>query len=43
MKLAPIVPYGTRTLAMAVSRALDLRGFVWNPTFEADLATFRLH
>lgn len=42
MKLAPIVPYGTRTLAMAVSRAVDLKGFVWNPTFEADLATFRL-
>jgi peptide/nickel transport system substrate-binding protein len=42
MKLAPIVPFGTRTLAMAVSRAVDLEGFVWNPTFEADLATFRL-
>jgi peptide/nickel transport system substrate-binding protein len=42
MKLAPIVPYGTRTLAMAVSRAVDLKGFVWNPTFEADLATFSL-
>lgn len=42
MKLAPIVPYGTRTLTMAVSEAVDLRGFVWNPTFEADLATFRL-
>lgn len=41
MKLAPIVPFGTRTLAMAVSGAVDLRGFVWNPTFEADLATFR--
>ena len=42
MKLAPIVPYGTRTLAMAVSKAVDLKGFVWNPTFEADLATLRL-
>jgi peptide/nickel transport system substrate-binding protein len=42
MKLAPIVPYGTRTLAMAVSRAVDLKGFVWNPTFEADLASFQL-
>ena len=42
MKLAPIVPYGTRTLAMAVSKAVDLKGFVWNPTFETDLATLRL-
>jgi peptide/nickel transport system substrate-binding protein len=42
MELAPIVPYGTRTLNMAVSRKVDLEGFVWNPTFEADFATFRL-
>lgn len=26
---------------MAVSRAVDLKGFVWNPTFESDFATFR--
>jgi peptide/nickel transport system substrate-binding protein len=42
MNLAPIVPFGTRTLAMAVSRAVDLHDFVWNPTFEADLTSFRL-
>jgi peptide/nickel transport system substrate-binding protein len=41
MKLAPIVPYGTRTLAIAFSRAVDLRGFVWNPTFETDLTSLR--
>jgi len=41
MELAPIVPYGTRTLNMAVSREVDLKGFVWNPTFESDFATFR--
>jgi peptide/nickel transport system substrate-binding protein len=42
MKLAPIVPYGTRTLAASFSRAVDLEGFVWNPTFEADLTSFKL-
>jgi peptide/nickel transport system substrate-binding protein len=42
MKLAPIVPYGTRTLTAAFSRAVDLRGFVWNPTFETDLTSLRL-
>jgi peptide/nickel transport system substrate-binding protein len=41
MKLAPIVPYGTRTLTAAFSGAVDLHGFVWNPTFEADLTSFR--
>lgn len=41
MKLAPIVPYGTRTLAIAFSRAVDLRGFIWNPTFETDLTSLR--
>lgn len=42
MKLAPIVPFGTRTLAASFSRAVDLRGFVWNPTFGTDLASLRL-
>lgn len=42
MKLAPIVPYGTRSLAAAFSRAVDLRSFVWSPTFEADLTSFQL-
>jgi peptide/nickel transport system substrate-binding protein len=41
MKLAPIVPYGTRTLTTAFSGAVDLRGFIWNPTFEADLTSFQ--
>jgi peptide/nickel transport system substrate-binding protein len=41
MKLAPIVPYGTRILDAAFSDAVNLRGFVWSPTFEADLTSFR--
>jgi peptide/nickel transport system substrate-binding protein len=41
MKLAPIVPYGTRTLTVAFSGAVELRGFVWSPTFEADLTSFQ--
>jgi peptide/nickel transport system substrate-binding protein len=41
MKLAPIVPYGNRTLDAAFSRKVDLRSFVWSPTFEADLTSFR--
>jgi peptide/nickel transport system substrate-binding protein len=41
MKLAPIVPYGTRTLTATFSRAVDLRNFIWNPTFEADLTSFK--
>jgi len=41
MKLAPIVPFGTRTLAASFSRAVDLKGFIWNPTFESDFSSFR--
>jgi peptide/nickel transport system substrate-binding protein len=42
MKLAPIVPYGTRTLAPSFSRNVDLKTFIWNPTFESDFTSFRL-
>jgi peptide/nickel transport system substrate-binding protein len=41
MKLAPIVPYGNRTLAASFSSKVDLEGFIWNPTFEADFTSFR--
>jgi peptide/nickel transport system substrate-binding protein len=41
MKHAPIVPYGTRTLVAAFSGAVDLHGFIWNPTFETDLTSLR--
>ncbi len=41
MKLAPIVPFGNRTLVASFSRAVDVRGFIWNPTFESDFTSFR--
>jgi len=41
MKLAPIVPFGTRRLVASFSKAVDLRGFVWSPTFETDLTSLR--
>ena len=41
MELAPWAPYGTRTLSTFVSRRVDLGKVVWNPTFGADLASFR--
>jgi peptide/nickel transport system substrate-binding protein len=42
MKLAPIVPYGTRTLAPSFSHNVDLKSFIWNPTFESDFTSFKL-
>ena len=41
MKRAPIVPFGTRTLVASFSGRVDLRGFVWSPTFETDLTSLR--
>jgi hypothetical protein len=41
MKLAPWVPYGTRTLSTFVSKRVDLSKVVWNPSFGADLASFQ--
>jgi peptide/nickel transport system substrate-binding protein len=40
-KLAPWVSYGNLTLATLVSKAVDLDGIVWNPTFGAALTSFR--
>lgn len=42
MELAPWAPYGTRTLSTFVSKRVDLGKVIWNPTFGADLASFRL-
>jgi peptide/nickel transport system substrate-binding protein len=42
MKLAPWVPYGTRTLSTFVSQSIDLDKVVWNPTFGDDLTSFQL-
>jgi peptide/nickel transport system substrate-binding protein len=41
MELAPWAPYGTRVLSTFVSKRVDLGKVVWNPTFGADLASFR--
>jgi peptide/nickel transport system substrate-binding protein len=41
MKLAPMVPYGTRLLSTFVSKSIDLDKVVWSPTFGADLASFQ--
>lgn len=40
MEEAAWAPYGTRTLSTFVSSDINLEGVIWNPTFEADLATF---
>ena len=42
MKLAALAPYGTRMLSVFVSKAVDLNGLVWNPTFGVDLTSLRL-
>ncbi|HEY7256637.1 MAG TPA: ABC transporter substrate-binding protein [Solirubrobacterales bacterium] len=41
MRLAPWVPYGSFAESTFVSRAIDLDRVVWNPTFGADLTSFR--
>ena len=41
MKLAPWVPYGTRTLPTFVSKRVDLDRVVFNPSFGPDLTSFR--
>ncbi len=39
--LAPWVPYGNPTIPLFVSRAVPLRQVIWNPSFGADLTSFR--
>jgi len=41
MKLAPWVPYGTRTLTTFVSRAVDFDKVVYNPVFGAEMTSFQ--
>jgi peptide/nickel transport system substrate-binding protein len=41
MKLAPWVPYGTRTLSTFVSKRVDLSKVIYNPTFGPDLTSFQ--
>lgn len=42
MKLAPWAPYGTRVLSTFVSKRVELGKVVWNPSFGADIASFRV-
>jgi peptide/nickel transport system substrate-binding protein len=39
--LAPWVSYGNPTIPLFVSRAVSLRQVIWNPSFGADLTSFR--
>lgn len=39
--LAPWVPYGTPTTPLFVSKAVPFRHVIWNPSFGADLTSFR--
>jgi len=41
MKLAPWVPYGTRTLSTFVSKRVDFSKLIFNPIFGSDLTSFR--
>lgn len=41
MKLAPMVPYGTRVLSTFVSKSIQLDKVVWSNTFGDDLASFQ--
>jgi peptide/nickel transport system substrate-binding protein len=41
MKLAPIVPYGTRLLSTFVSKRVDLDKVVWSQTFGTDISSLR--
>lgn len=41
MKLAPMVPYGTRLLSTFVSKRVDLDKVVWSQTFGTDIASLR--
>jgi peptide/nickel transport system substrate-binding protein len=42
MKLAPMVPYGTRLLSTFVSKRVDLDEVIWSQTFGTDIASLRL-
>jgi peptide/nickel transport system substrate-binding protein len=39
--LAPWVPYGTPTIPLFVSKSVPFRQVIWNPSFGADLTSFR--
>jgi peptide/nickel transport system substrate-binding protein len=41
MKLAPMVPYGTRLLSTFVSKRINLDKVIWSQTFGTDIASLR--
>jgi peptide/nickel transport system substrate-binding protein len=41
MKLAPMVPYGTRLLSTFVSKRVKLNKVIWSQTFGTDIASLR--
>jgi len=41
MKLAPMVPYGTRLLSTFVSKRVNLDKVIWSQTFGTDIASLR--
>lgn len=42
MELAPMAPFGTRTLTLFVSDRIAFDEVIWNPTFSGDLTSFQL-
>lgn len=42
MELAPMAPFGNRTLSLFVSDDVDFDEVIWNPTFSGDLTSFQL-
>jgi peptide/nickel transport system substrate-binding protein len=41
MELAPWAPFGNPLSSLFVAKRIDLKSVVWNPTFGADLTSFR--
>ncbi len=42
MQLAPLAPFGNRTLSLFVSDDVKFDEVIWNPTFSGDLTSFQL-
>jgi len=42
MELAPMAPFGNRTLSLFVSDDIEFDNVIWNPTFSGDLTSFQL-
>lgn len=42
MELAPMAPFGSRTVSLFVSDRVEFDEIIWNPTFSGDLTSFQL-